>query len=136
MKLLDDLLERPSSLSAASRYTTLNGFLYLSSGALLLAWPGAVQALFLDPPFVGREESLVRVIGMTVAIIGWFYLFGGRSGARQMVAATIVDRLLLVPAVLVPLALAGVFPHLMVTFAVLDPALGIGAWVLLRRDRS
>jgi hypothetical protein len=40
----------------------------------------------------------------------------------------VVDRLVLVPAVLVPLAIAGVFPHLLWTFAILDPALGIGAW--------
>jgi len=48
-------------------------------------------------------------------------LFGGRSGARQIVAASVVDRLVFVPAVLVPLALAGVFPHLLVTFAILEP---------------
>jgi len=39
--------------------------------------------------------------------------------------------LVLVPAVLVPLG-TGVFPHLMITFAILDPLLGIGAWLLLR----
>jgi hypothetical protein len=61
-------------------------------------------------------------------VIGWLYLFGGRAGARQIVAASVVDRLVLVPAVLVPLAIAGVFPHLLWTFAILDPALGIGAW--------
>ena len=71
--------------------------------------------------------------GVTLAVIGWLYFFGGRSGARQMVAASVVDRLVLVPAVLVPLAIAGVFPHLLVTFAILDPTLGIGAWLLLRR---
>jgi hypothetical protein len=40
-------------------------------------------------------------MGMTVVVIGWLYLFGGRSGARQIVAASVVDRLVLVPAVLV-----------------------------------
>lgn len=46
-------------------------------------------------------------------------------------AASLVDRLLLVTAVLVPLAIAGVFPHLLITFAILDLKLGIGAWLLL-----
>jgi hypothetical protein len=82
--------------------------------------------------FVGHEAALIRVIGMTVAVIGWLYLFGGRSGARQFVAASVIDRLAL-PAVLVPLAMAGVFPHLLATFAILDPSLAIGAWVLLGR---
>lgn len=57
---------------------------------------------------------------MTVAIIGWFYVFGGRSGSRQIVAASVVDRIVLVPLVLVPIAVAGVFPALLGVFAVLD----------------
>ena len=56
-------------------------------------------------------------------------MFGGRSGSRQFVAASVVDRLVFVPAVPVPLAIAGVFPHLLVTFAILDPLLVPGlAW--------
>jgi hypothetical protein len=35
--------------------------------------------------------------------------------------------LVFVPAVLVPLAVAGVFPHLLATLAILDPSLAIGA---------
>jgi uncharacterized membrane protein len=111
----------------------MNGVVYLGAGALLLAWPGATQTLFLEPAFVGNEEGLIRMIGMTVAVIGWLYLFGGRSGSRQFVAASVVDRLVFVPAVLVPLAMAGVFPHLLVTFAILDPSLAIGAWRLFGR---
>jgi hypothetical protein len=133
MSLIKDLLDKPATLSAASRYTVMNGVVYLGCGALLVAWPGAIQALFMEPPFVGHEEALIRVIGMTVAVIGWLYLFGGRSGARQFVAASVVDRLVLVPAVLVPLAIAGVFPHLLLTFAVLDTSLAVGAWVFLAR---
>ncbi len=136
MPLIKDLLEKPVTLSAASRYTASNGLLYLGIGALLLAWPGATQTIFMDAAFVGHEKALIRVLGMTVVVIGWFYLFGGRSGARQFVAASVFDRLA-VPAVVLPLAITGVFPHLLVTFAILDPSLAIGAWVLLaRRDAS
>ena len=69
-------------------------------------------------------------MGLTVVVIGWLYLFGGRSGARQIVAASMVGRLVFVPVVLGSLAIAGVFPHLLGTFAILDPALAIGAWVI------
>ena len=72
----------------------------------------------------------MRVIGLTIMVIGWLYLFGGRSGARQFVAAFVIDRLVFVPVVLVPLATAGVFPHLLMTFAILDASLAIGAWAL------
>jgi hypothetical protein len=88
----------------------------------------------MDPAFVGHEEALMRVIGLTVVVIGWLYLSGGRSGARQIVAASVIDRLVFVPLVLVPLAIAGVFPHLLITFAIFDASLAIGAWTLLGRE--
>ena len=133
MSLIKDLLEKPSNLSTGSKYTAMNGFLYLGTGALLIAWPGAIQTLFMDPAFVGHEEALFRVIGLTVAVIGWLYVFGGRSGAQQAVAASVIDRLVFVPVVLVPLAIAGVFPHFLVALAILEPTLALGAWALLSR---
>ena len=134
MSLLKDLFERPPKLSAASRYTAMNGVIYIAAGALLVVWPGATQTLFMEPAFVGHEQGLVSMVGLTVLVVGWLYLFGGRSGGRQVVAASVIDRLVFVPVVLVPLAMSGVFPHLLLTFAVLDPVLAIGAWVLLGRE--
>jgi hypothetical protein len=75
----------------------------------------------------------MRVIGLTVVVIGWLYLFGGRSGARQFIVASVIDRLVFVPAVLVPLAIAGVFPRLFLTFTIVDALLAVGAWTLLAR---
>src|SRR5450631_4350897 len=114
MSVMSDLLEKPANLSTASTYTVINGFIYLAAGALLIVWPGAVQILLMDPDFVGHEKALFRLLGLTLLIIGWFYLFGGRSGARQFVAASVIDRLIFVPVVAVPVALAGVFPHTVV----------------------
>jgi hypothetical protein len=136
MSLISDLAQAPADLPTPSRFTALSGVLYAAAGLVFLAWPGIVQTVFRDPAFIGRDESLMRVLGMVVAIVGWLYFFGGRSGGRQFVAATVVDRLVLVPAVLVPTAAAGVFPHVMLTFAVLDPALAIVAWHLLSRKPS
>lgn len=133
MSLLGDLREAPAGLAIGSRFTSFSGAFYIAAGLLFLAWPGAVQTLFLDPAFAGREEALTRVLGMTVAIIGWLYFFGGRSGGRQFVASTVLDRLILVPLVLVPTAAVGVFPHVMTAFAVLDPVLALVAWYLLSR---
>ena len=133
MSLIRALLEKPPSLTTASKYTVMNGFIYLTVGFLLIVWPRVTQTLFRDSAFVGHEQGLMRVIGLTVVVIGWLYVFGGRSGARQIVAASIVDRLIFVPAVLIPVATAGVFPHLLLTFAALDVLLAIGAWVLFAR---
>jgi hypothetical protein len=133
MSFFNDLLEKPANLSTSSKYAAMNGFVYLALGGLLIVWPGAVQTIFMDAPFVGNESALFRVVGMTVTVIGWLYVFGGRSGARQFGPASVLDRVVLVPLVLVPLVIAGVFPHTLGAFAILDPALGIGAWVLHKR---
>jgi hypothetical protein len=133
MSFMSDLLGTPASLATASKYTAMNGFIYLGLGALFVLWPGAVQTLFRDEPFTGHEGALFRVIGLTVMVIGWLYLFGGRSGSRQVIAASVLDRWILVPVVLVPIAIAGVFPHVLLAFALLDASLALGAWVLRRR---
>lgn len=55
---------------------------------------------------------------MTIALIGYFYFFGGRTGQDRFGVATILDRLL----VLVPLVISGeLAPQLGVPFAVFDP---------------
>jgi hypothetical protein len=108
----------------------------MAAGLSMLVWPGQAQVMFGERVFVGDEATLVRVIGMLLAVVGWFYFFGGRTGGRQFVAATVLDRLVLVPLVLVPTVLAGVFPRMMLVFAVLDPALALVAWHLLARRRT
>ena len=134
MSLLKDLQQKPPVLTLASKYTALNGIGYLTMGTLLIVWPGVAQTIFREPPFAGHEQALMRVIGLTVVVIGWLYLFGGRSGTRQFIVASIIDRLVFVPVVLVPLSVSGVFPRLFVTFTILDVLLALGAWVLLLRQ--
>ena len=130
MSFTSDLLEKPPNLSSASKWTTMNGYIYLSLGALFVVWPGAVQTLFRDDEFAGHEEALFRVIGMTVMVIGWLYLFGGRSGGRQIVPASVLDRWILVPAVGASVAFSGVFPHAILAFVFLDASLALGAFIL------
>jgi hypothetical protein len=134
MPFVNDLLEKPAALSTGSKYAVINGVIYLGAGVLLILWPGVTQTLFMDRAFVGDEQGLIRVAGLTVVVIGWLYVFGGRSGGRQFSAASVVDRLVFVPVVLLPLAIAGVFPHLLVAFTILDMTLAVGAWMLLQRS--
>ena len=133
MSFFSDLLEKPANLSTESKYAVVNGYMYLALGGLFIVWPGSVQTIFMDRPFVGDESALFRVAGMAVTVIGWLYVFGGRSGARQFGPASVLDRVVLVPAVLLPLVIMGIFPHTLGAFAILDPALGIGAWMLHNR---
>jgi hypothetical protein len=119
--------------TALSRYTTWNGAFYLANGVLLYVWPGAAQALFFAEPFEASEAGLVRLIGLVFAVVGWFYVMGGRTGADSFGLSTVVDRAL-VPFFLVPLAFTGaVDPHIALPFAVLDPVLGLGAFLIWKR---
>ena len=136
MSLIQELIRKPDKLPISSKYTLINGVIYTATGTLIAVWPNATQTLLRDRDFVGDEQSLLRVVGLTVIVIGWFYLFGGSSGAQQIVAASVVNRLTFVPIVLLILAAFGVFPHLLVTFAVFDAALAIGAWILLGRKKT
>ncbi len=44
MTFTSDLLETPPTLSSASKWIAMNGYVYLSLGAwLFIIWPGAVQ---------------------------------------------------------------------------------------------
>jgi hypothetical protein len=114
----------------------MKGLIYLALKVLLIVWPGVTLALFMDRAFVGDEQGFIRVVGLTVVVIGWLYLFGGRSGARQFVAASVVDRLVFVPIVVVPLAIAGVFPHLLLafTFSICRSPSVHGCFSVERRD--
>ena len=134
MSFLKDLRHKPPGLTVASKYTALNGIGLLVVGVILIVWPGVTQTLFREPAFAGHEQALMRVIGLTVVVIGWLYIFGGRSGARQFIAASVIDRLIFVPAVLIPLAIAGVFPRLFLIFTIVDALLAVGAWALLARE--
>ena len=134
ISLLRSLSGKPSKLMTPSKYTEVNGLVYLLIGAVLVIWPGLAQTLFIERSFVADEQGLMRALGLTVVVIGWLYFFGGRSGGEQVVAASVIDRLIFVPLVLVPLAIAGVFPHLLLAFAFLDVALALGAWIILVRS--
>jgi hypothetical protein len=135
MSLIDTLVKK-SKWTAASKFQAANGVVYLAAGVALILWPGLVQVLFRDPHFSGHESGLFRAFGLTTVIIGWHYYFGGRTGGEQVVAAGVIDGLIYVPLVLLPLAFAGVFPHTLIAFTILNVGLAIGAWTLLHEEAT
>ena len=131
--LIQALAEKAPAPSPASRFTSISGLLYLGMGLTICALPSLIPMLFVEPPFIGREAGLFRLVGWIMAVVGWFLWIGGRSGARSFVAAGIIARLV-VPLVVLPLAMTGVLPHMMVVFGVLDPVTGLVTWRLLSRS--
>ena len=130
------LFSKPPLHTPLTLYTAWNGVLYMLLGATFYAWPGSAQVLLRAPPYQAGEAGLVRALGMTIALIGYFYFFGARTGQDRFGAATILDRLL-VPVLLVPLVAKGqLAPQLGIPFAVLDPALAVGAWAIFARSQA
>ena len=130
------LFSAPPPHTPLTRYTAWNGLLYLLLGATFYAWPGSAQTLLGAPPFQGGEAGLVRALGVTIALIGYLCFFGGRTGQDRFGVATILDRLV-VPVLLLPPVFAGqLAPQLGVPFAILDPLLGVGAWIVFARSKS
>lgn len=126
----------PEGLSPVSRYTVANGVLYLVVGLILIGLPEPLMEAAFVAELDGYEPGLVRVLGTTLAIIGWFYVVGGRTGAASFALATVVDRLL-VPFVLLPLAWSGAVPALgVVPVAILDPVLALGALLIWARTEG
>lgn len=120
-------------LTPLARYTQANGVLYLALGLTIYAWPG-MTGLVGAGPLEGQEPALFKVIGMAIAIIGWFYVMGARTNRDSFGLATFADRIL-VPFFLLPLVLAGdVDPMLVLPVAILDPILGIGAFAIWKRQ--
>ena len=95
MSVIKALLEKPPKLTTASKYTAVNGFIYLAVGFLLIVSPGVTQTLFMDPPG-GRAHARDRPHGRCNRLA---LRVGGRIGARQIVAGSVIDRLIFVPAV-------------------------------------
>jgi hypothetical protein len=128
------MLSKPREpLTPLARYTQANGAFYLALGLMVYTWPG-MMGLVGAGPLEGQEPALFRVIGMAIAIIGWFYVMGARTNRDSFGLATFADRIL-VPFFLLPLVLAGdVDPVLVLPVAILDPILGIGAFAIWKRQ--
>jgi hypothetical protein len=130
------MLETPAgSPGALSRYTFWNGVMYLALGGALYLAPDVVRQLLFMAPFAGHEEGYMRLLGVAVAIIGWFYVFGARTRADSFALSTVADRMA-VPVLLLPLYFTGQMPPGPIfAFALLDPLLGLGAYLIWRRQR-
>jgi hypothetical protein len=130
--LVQALSETSSAPSIASRFTSLTGLFYVAMGLTICAAPFLIPVVFFEPAFMGREAGIFRLVGWVMAVVGWLLWSGGRTGARSFVAAGIAARLA-VPLVVVPLALAGVLPHMMYVFGLLDPVSALVTWRLMSR---
>jgi hypothetical protein len=132
----ETLTERPAELSRLARYTIWNGLFYMVVGAGLFVAPQPMLELQFQVPLRGYEPGLSNTLGMTLLIIGFFYVMGARTGRASFGLATVVDRAF-APFLLGSLLLRGlVAPMMVVPFIILDPVLGLGAFLVWRKERA
>jgi len=119
-------LQDAAKLSSTHHFLIYQGVLYAVLGSIMVLAPWIYNKAFLFPePFTAEETALWRPIGLCLTLIGYFYIQGGRSNSYHFVTATIFDRLLIVPPVLVLLYYLGTPAELVVPFLVLDPLLAL-----------
>ena len=131
--MFDALFAPAGPSTPLSRYITWNGALYLSSGVMFWVWPYGLEWMGA-PALSDTEAGYVRAIGIAVIQIGWFYLWGARTRSDVFGLSTVVNRLA-APLLILPLVFTGrLEPALGIPFALLDPVLGVGAWLVWRRS--
>ena len=131
------LMARPEApQTRLSRYTERCGVVYISLGLAAFCAPALLVTLGWSAPFEGQEEGLIRLMGFLLIVVGYFYIFGGRTHQTAFGLSTVVDRLL------VPFGLGFIYLvseielMLVLPMAALDPLLGLGAYVCWRRDEA
>jgi hypothetical protein len=132
----EKLLPAPSTLSRTSRFLILQGVVYGFTGLLMFLAPGIFnKLLFFPEPFSDEETPLYRTIGFTIIGVGYFYIMTSRMNNNYWAAVTIFTRMTISPVISLTLWLVyGGAPHLCVTFALLDPTLGLLTYLSLKQD--
>ena len=131
------LMARPSEPpTRLSRYTEWCGYAYSAMGTLIFLWPDSQVALGFSPPFQGQEQGLVRTLGFVLLLIGYFYVFGGRTHRNCFGLATVLDRLLVPFFFAIIYFTSEISLFLVLPIAVLDPLLAAGAYFCWRADQA
>ena len=101
-------------------------------GVILVVVPNVLLGLFRIPE---TNEVWVRVVGMLVLILGYYYLTAARNELVPFMRATVVARISVLFFFIAFVAL-GFAPTVLVLFGVIDCAAAIWTWTALRADTA
>ncbi len=96
----------------------------LTAGPLLLLIPNVLLGVF---GFAPTSEIWIRVLGMLVTVLSFYYYALARHGNRQTVGATVAGRLVFC-AGLVVFVIIGLAPPALIGFAVAETGLALWTW--------
>ena len=75
MSLIKDLLERPFDQAITSKYTAMNGLIYLGVGTLVLIWPGRIPNERVEGIKIKCRTSLYTLCALLCTIIIHYKLY-------------------------------------------------------------
>ena len=108
--------DRSEQLSPARRSVVVFGVYLLALALALLVTPNMVLAIFAIP---ATQEVWIRVVGMLVGFLGYYYVRYGAGGARSFLEMTVQVRLS-VPVFFLAFVLLASAPWQLMLFAVFD----------------
>lgn len=118
-EMFDRLLRVPEQ-SRAARTVELFGWLMLIESLILMFAPHFSAAVLHLPPLEPQGANYLRLVALLVGGLGMLYIASGRLNAEGFVFASMLDRPL-VPPIMLVLWLLGIIPGtLALLFAVTD----------------
>ncbi len=117
-------------MHAASRSIRLFGIYLVCLGPILILVPNLLLAAF---GFPATEEPWIRVLGIAVAALGYYYLVAATNEYRAFFRATVSGRLFLFLA-FIGLVVLGMTKPMLLLFGAADAAGGLWTWRALRAD--
>jgi len=109
-------------LTPTHNFLFLQGVLYFVLGMQTWLVPETAHYTFLMPPLEPAEAQIARLGGMGV---GYFYMQMARTNSPFVVAASIFNRLLLVPPMFAVAGMLGARWQVCLAIALLDTALAL-----------
>ena|SRR5215212_7668052 len=104
--------------SAASLSVLVFGSYLVGLGLTLLVVPNVLLGIFGIP---GTDEVWVRILGVVLAVIGYYQIQGGRTGAEWFMRASVLGRAA-IGVTLFGLVVVGVAPPVIALFGAVDLA--------------
>ena len=111
-------------LSATHQGLVYQGILYCAMGFLGLLAPSVFPVILFMEPFDVSEMPFVRLAGVALLIIGYFYIQIARTNLGFFVSVSILDRIIL-PVVFIYLWSCGLRRNICILFAIMDPTLAL-----------
>src|SRR5215472_3481316 len=94
-------LLHPGQRSPSARTVEAFGWLLLVEGSIIFLVPAWVAGLLGLPDFSASAATYFRLVGLLISGLGLLYTVSGRLNAQGFVFASLLDRPLLPPAMLV-----------------------------------